>query len=130
MPKLNEVLAKFRAEVPHFVSTDIVHIESGLSLGGESIDPNFNSSLASACYAVVVKSNAQALDLLGLGAQSSEDILISSRDSYLLIRMLGEEHFHGLAITKQSAFGYARSVMKKYEPLLLEAIRELNITGQ
>jgi predicted regulator of Ras-like GTPase activity (Roadblock/LC7/MglB family) len=125
MSRLDDLVAKFRADIPHFVSTDIVQIESGLSVAGGSIDPNFDSSLASACYSEVVKSNAQALDLLGLGANSSEDILVSTRDAYLLLRMVGREHYHGLAITKHGALGYARSVMKKYEPQFLDAIREL-----
>jgi predicted regulator of Ras-like GTPase activity (Roadblock/LC7/MglB family) len=110
MSRLDDLVAKF---------------ESGLSVAGGSIDPNFDSSLASACYSEVVKSNAQALDLLGLGANSSEDILVSTRDAYLLLRMVGREHYHGLAITKHGALGYARSVMKKYEPQFLDAIREL-----
>ncbi len=129
MSRLDELIAKFRTEVPHFVSTDIVQIESGLSVAGGSIDPNFDSSVASACYAEVVKSNAQALDLLGLGAHTSEDILISTKDAYVLLRMLGTSHFHGLAITKHGALGYARSVMKKYEPELLKAINNINIEG-
>lgn len=122
---LDDLIAKFRSDVPHFISTDVVNIESGMSIGGGSIDPNFDASLAAACYAEVVKANAQALDLLGLGAHTSEDILISTRDAYLLMRFLGKEHYHGLAITKHGALGYARSVMKKYEGPFLEAIKSI-----
>jgi predicted regulator of Ras-like GTPase activity (Roadblock/LC7/MglB family) len=124
MSKLDDLVKKFQTEVPHFVSTDIVDIDSGLSVAGGSIDPNFDSSVACACYCEVVKSNAQALDLLGLGANTSEDICVSTRDAYLLIRMLGGNHYHGLAITKMGALGYARSVMRKFEPLLLGALKE------
>jgi predicted regulator of Ras-like GTPase activity (Roadblock/LC7/MglB family) len=110
--------------VPHFVSTDIVNIDSGLSVAGGSVDPNFDASVASACYAEVVKSNAQALELIGLGANTSEDICISTRDAYILLRMLGREHYHGLAITKMGALGYARSIMRKYEPSFLQALKD------
>jgi predicted regulator of Ras-like GTPase activity (Roadblock/LC7/MglB family) len=123
MSKLDELITKFRADVPHFMATDIVQIDSGLSVAGGSVEPSFDSSLASACYADVVKSNTQALDLLGLGANTSEDILISTRDAFILLRLLGREHYHCLAITKHGALGYARSVMKKYEPHFLEALR-------
>ena len=126
MSKLQDLINKFRSEVPHFVSTDIVHIDTGMSIGGGSIDPNFDSSVASASYAEVVKANAQALDLLGLGATSTEDILITTQNAYILIRFLGREHYHGLAITKQGTLGFARALLKKYEPLLLAAIRELS----
>jgi predicted regulator of Ras-like GTPase activity (Roadblock/LC7/MglB family) len=129
MPKLEELIKKFQSEVPHFVSTDIVNLESGLSEAGGSIDPNFDASVACACYCEVVKSNAQALDLLGLGATTSEDICVSTRDVYLLIRTLGNNHWHGLAITKMGALGYARSIMRKYEPMLLDALREIHGGG-
>ncbi len=125
MSKLQDLITKFRADIPQFVSTDVVDIDAGMSIGGGSIDPNFDASVASASYAEVVKANAQALDLLGLGASSTEDILITTRDVYLLIRMLGKKHYHGLAITKQGTLGYARAIMKKYEPLLLAAVRDL-----
>jgi predicted regulator of Ras-like GTPase activity (Roadblock/LC7/MglB family) len=125
MSRLEELVERFRKEIPHFVSTDIVQIESGLSVAGGSVDPNFDSSLASACYADVVKSNSQALDLLGLHAQSSEDILISTREVYVLLRNIGRDHFLCLAVTKHGALGYARSIMKKYEPLFLAAMQEM-----
>jgi predicted regulator of Ras-like GTPase activity (Roadblock/LC7/MglB family) len=124
MSNLDDLMKKFRSEVPHFVSTDIVNIDSGLSVAGGSVDPNFDASVASACYAEVVKSNAQALELIGLGANTSEDICISTRDAYILLRMLGREHYHGLAITKMGALGYARSIMRKYEPSFLQALKD------
>jgi predicted regulator of Ras-like GTPase activity (Roadblock/LC7/MglB family) len=124
MSRLEDLIAQFRSEIPHFVSTDIVQIESGLSVVGGSIDPNFDSSLASACYAEVVKSNSQALDLLGLSSRFYEDILITARDVYILLRNIGQEHYLCLAVTKQGALAYARSIMKKYEPLFLAAMKE------
>jgi hypothetical protein len=39
--------------------------------------------------------------------------------------MLGSEHYHGLAISRQGTPGFARVVMKKYEPLLQNALRAL-----
>lgn len=124
--KLMDIVNQFRNDVPQFVSTDLVHIESGLSLGGGSIDPNFDASVASASYSELVKSNARALDLLGAGAASTEDILITTKDLYILIRMVGRDHYHGLAITRQGTLGYARAIMKKYEAQFLDALKELS----
>lgn len=124
MSKLLDLINKFKGEVPHFVATDIVQIETGLSVAGGSIDPNFDASVAAACYSEFCKSNYQALELLGLGGKTMEDVLVSTREVYLLLRIIGSEHYHGLCITKQGALGYARSIMKKYEPLLVEALRE------
>jgi len=123
MSNLREIVAKFQSEVPHFISTDIVSLETGLSLAGGSIDPNFDSSIASACYVEVFQSNSQALELLGIGGETCEDILFSMRDAYLLQRGIGTEHYHGLAITRSGSLGYARTLMRKYEHLILDAIK-------
>ena len=122
MHTLQQELERFRDEVPDFVSTDMVNIESGLSIGGATIDPEFDPSVASACYAEVVKLNRQALDLLGLGANSTEDILITTAKVNILVRMLGSEYCHVLAISRKGNLGLARAIMKKYEPLFVEAL--------
>jgi predicted regulator of Ras-like GTPase activity (Roadblock/LC7/MglB family) len=119
---LPEILDAFRADVPGFVSTDIVEVESGLSISGGSIDPNFDASVASASYAEVVKSNSRALQLLGMDNASTEDILITTKGTYFLIRMLGSHHYHLLAISRQGNLGLARVIMKRYEPQFLQAI--------
>jgi predicted regulator of Ras-like GTPase activity (Roadblock/LC7/MglB family) len=122
MNKLPELLDQFQNEVPGFVSTDVVEIDSGMSIGGESIDPEFDSDMASASYAEVVKSNRRALDLLGMDDSATEDILITTEQVYLLLRELGDEYYHGLAISREGNLGMARMLMKKYAPKFLEAI--------
>jgi predicted regulator of Ras-like GTPase activity (Roadblock/LC7/MglB family) len=119
---LPEILDAFRADVPGFVSTDIVEVESGLSISGGSVDPNFDASVASASYAEVVKSNARALQLLGMESSTTEDVLITTKSTYFLIRMLGATHYHLLAISRQGNLGLARVIMKRYEPQFLQAI--------
>ncbi|MEM7049790.1 MAG: DUF4388 domain-containing protein [Acidobacteriota bacterium] len=122
---LQSVLDRFRDEVPEFVATDLVNIDSGLSIGGATLDADFDSSVASACYAEVVKSNRRALDLLGLGSDSTEDILISTEKVFLLLRLLGSEYYHVVAITRKGNLGFARAIMKKFEPALLQAVNQL-----
>jgi predicted regulator of Ras-like GTPase activity (Roadblock/LC7/MglB family) len=119
---LFDILNRFKAEVPHFISTDIVEIESGMSIAGGSVDPTFDASVASACYAEVVKSNARALDLIGIGANSTEDILITTTNAYLLLRMIGNRHYLGLALSRQGTLGFARALMVKYAPMVLKAL--------
>lgn len=126
MNRLYQILDKFKTDIPEFVSTDIVNIESGLSIGGGSIDPDFDASVASASFAEVVKSNTRALELLGLGDDTTEDILITTGRIYMLIRLLGQEYYQGLAITRRGNLGLARAIMKKHEPGLLQSLRELS----
>ncbi len=123
---LHDAIERFKAEIPSFVSTDIVSIASGMSIGGGSVDPKFDATVASASYAEVVKANARALRLLGLDPDSTEDILITTNVSYLLIRLLGREYYHGLAIGKDGNLGLARVIMKKYEPVFLDGITALS----
>lgn len=124
MSVLQQELDKFRDEVPEFVSTDMVNIESGLSIGGATIDPDFDASVASACYAEVIKLNRRALELLGLGANSTEDLLVTTKKINILVRMLGVEYCHVLAISRKANLGLARAIMKKYEQVLLEAVKD------
>lgn len=126
MNTLPELLESFKEEVPEFVSTDVVNVDSGLSISGSSADPDFDASVASACSAEVVKANRRTLELLGLGAHSTEDILISSAKVYLLIRMLGPEYYHVLAVNRRGNLGLARAIMKKHQPRLLRAISDLS----
>ncbi len=35
MSKLDDLIKKFREEIPHFIATDVVNIETGLSVAGE-----------------------------------------------------------------------------------------------
>ncbi|MGF1465998.1 MAG: hypothetical protein ACFCGT_07675 [Sandaracinaceae bacterium] len=122
---IDAAIERFRAEVPSFVSTDVVNVGSGMSIGGGSIDPAFDATVASASYAEVVKSNRRALELLGLGADTTEDILITTERVYILIRMLGTQYYHGLAIGRDGNLGLSRVIMKKYEAIFLRELQAL-----
>ena len=123
---LHDAIELFKSEVPAFVSTDIVSIASGMSIGGGSVDPKFDATVASASYAEVVKSNARALKLLGLDPDSTEDILITTANTFILLRLLGRDYYHGLAIAKDGNLGLARVIMKKYESVFLDGIKALS----
>lgn len=125
MSKLQDILEHFRNEIDHFIATDIVNITTGMTVAGTTSDPNFDASMASAVYAEVAKANRRALDLLGVGADSCEDILITTDNVLLLMRMLGPDHYHGLAISRNATLGMARAMMRKYESQLLAQVGEL-----
>lgn len=122
---IEQLIEKFRGEVTNFMATAIVDIKSGFAVVGGSSDPSFDATVASPTYAEVVKSNARALKLLGIDPRSTEDILITTTSAYLMIRLLGTNYYHGLAITREGNLGLARVIMKKYEPAFLNALRAL-----
>ncbi len=122
MSRLHEVLRQFRDEVPDFVATDIVHLESGLSIGGLSAAPDFDAAAAAAAYGEVIKTNGRALELLGSSAEATEDILVTTDRWYVLLRMLGGSYYQCLAITREGSLGLPRLLMRKYATAFLEAI--------
>jgi predicted regulator of Ras-like GTPase activity (Roadblock/LC7/MglB family)/DNA-binding response OmpR family regulator len=126
MNRLETVLSELRDQVPEFVATDLVNLESGLSIGGSSADPSFDASAASASYGEVVRANLRALELLGMDATFTEDILITTTRVNILLRMLGRNYYHCLAIGKKGSLGFARAVMKKFEPPLLAALGDVD----
>lgn len=123
MNQLQELLDQFQEEVPGFIATDIVDINAGMSIGGDSIDPDFDGEMASASYSEVVKSNRRALELLGMDRYSTEDILITTEQVYILMRELNPDYFQGMAISTDSNLGMARMIMKKYSSKFLDVLQ-------
>lgn len=119
---LQSVLEELRREVDHLVATHVVDVESGMALGGLTTDPSFDSGAAAASYANVVKANSAALYFLGLDAYATEDIVVTTRTLYILIRMLGPRHYHSVAMSRQGSLGLARSIMSSYAARLMYAI--------
>lgn len=119
---LQAVLQELKRELDHLAATHVVDIESGMPLCGISNDPTFDSGAAAASYANVVKANAAALYFLGFDPNSTEDIVVTTRTLYILIRMLGPRHYHSIAMGKQGSLGLARNIMNSYAPRLLYAI--------
>ena len=122
MSEVDDTLARFRDEVDGFVSTDIVGVGDGISIGGGSIIPDFNSTAASAEFASVTQSILRALKTLGNDAL--EDVLVTTSNANILVRLLGDGKFyHGLAISKAKGnLGRARLIMRNYEPTIVAAI--------
>jgi predicted regulator of Ras-like GTPase activity (Roadblock/LC7/MglB family) len=125
---LNSLIDQFKQEITGFISTDIVEIESGLSIGGGSISKDFDAEVASASYADVVKANSKALEALGgeINVGETEDILITTTKAYILLVVFpNKKYYHGLAITRNGNLAYARIVMKKYQSIFMEALPEI-----
>lgn len=122
MANLKDLLIELKQDIDHLVATHVVDVDSGMALCGISNDPMFDSGAAAASYANVVKANASALYFLGLEASATEDIVVTTRTMYILIRMLGTRHYHSIAMGKQGSLGLARSIMSQYAPRLVYAI--------
>ena len=120
--KLNELIEEFKKQVPGFISTDIVSLEDGLSVAGGSIDPNFDSSIASAYYATVASAFEKTCNAIDKTLEP-DDILISTDKFYILIRLLSDTgYYHGLAAKLDTNVGMCRLLMKKYGDAFIKAL--------
>ena len=120
------LLERFKAEVPEFVSTEVVEIATGLAVGRESIASQDDVS-ASSAYAEVVKANERGLEALG-GIEvvgKGEEIVITTEKVYIVLRVLDDTgFFHSVVINRRGNLGFTRMTMRKFAPLLTEAIKE------
>lgn len=121
MTKLEQLLQSVRTEMGmDFVSTDVVGMD-GLSVGGGSADPNFDSSAASARFAMVIKLGSKVADKIGLGAV--DDILVATDHAYILARFIGDgSYYWGMAVTRDATLGMVRMVMNEYADQIWAAI--------
>lgn len=121
MAKLEQLIQQFRNELgSDFVSTDVVGMD-GLSIAGGSIDPNFNSTDASARFAMVMKLAVKATAKVGMGRV--EDNLVTTEKVYLLSRFLGNGTYYWVVTVPHSAtLGSVRILMNEYADQIWDAI--------
>ena len=83
MAKLEQLLQEVRAQLGgDFVSTDIVGMD-GISIAGGSVSPEFDSTEASARFAMVMKLAAQVSNKIGMGGV--DDLLVTTDKVFILI---------------------------------------------
>jgi predicted regulator of Ras-like GTPase activity (Roadblock/LC7/MglB family) len=123
MSQVDDILEEFSNDVSEFIATDVVDIESGMSMGGYSVDPDFDGSAASAAFSEVVQSYKRAFDMLDMNPESLQDILGTADDVLVVTRLIGDRTFyHGLAIGKEGNLALARKTMEKYEDRIVDAV--------
>lgn len=121
MNKLEQLLQQVRTELgADFVSTDVVGLD-GLSIAGGSVVADFDSTAASARFAMVMKLASNVANKIGMGAV--EDSLVTTDQAYIITRFLGDgSYFWELAVTKNATLGMVRMLMNEYADQLWKAI--------
>ncbi len=121
MSTLNELLQEVRSEVgADFVSTDVAGMD-GMSIAGGSINPDFDSELASARFAMVMKLASKVSDKIDTGGVN--DNLVTTDRAFILSRFLGDgSYYWGMAVTKDATLGMVRMLMEEYADRLWDAI--------
>lgn len=121
MEKINDILKEIKRDVADvFISTDIVG-EDGLSIGGGSNDPNFDSTAAAARFLVMMKLASKVAGKIKMG--DVDDTLTTTNEVYVLTRYLGDESYYwSLVVTREATLGMVRMIMNEYVDKLWDAI--------
>jgi CheY-like chemotaxis protein len=121
------LIGRFCSEVFGFIATTVVRRKDGSSVGSRSAETGLDAAAAARCYAPVVDSHFAAIETLGSGAiwGPTEDLLITTANAYLLIRLLGDGHYHWLAVSSEANLALCRLLMRGYESLLLQELADL-----
>lgn len=122
--KLQNILEQLAHELPGYQTAAVVTIDDGLSVAEFSHTKDMETEAAAAYLASIVKSNAKAIKLL-TGKQQTEDILVTTDQSYYLIRNLqGYPLFIFLMTQRGEWMGKARMLMQEYEPQMATILTE------
>lgn len=122
MSDLPSILGEVRADLgDYFLSSDIVGLD-GISIAGEAAaEPGFNTDLAAAHIAMIMKLAERVSGKLKLGKVTENQL--TTDDLIALSRPLGDGSFYWSVVAKgEATYGLMRAVMDQYDLRLWGAI--------
>ena len=121
MAKLDDLLKEMASDIPGFVAATVSGMD-GLGIASHSVVPEFDIEGGSAQFTLVMKLVQKATSQLG--NDKVEDNLVTTNNSYLLTRFLGDgSYWLGLAVGKEAAsLGNVRLMARDYADDLWKAI--------
>jgi predicted regulator of Ras-like GTPase activity (Roadblock/LC7/MglB family) len=119
--KLEDVLQRLHLELgADFLASDVVG-KDGISIAGGSMDPAFNSTMASARFAGVMELATRASGKIKLG--KVEENLVTTDKVYIIARLVGDGSYYWyLAVRREATLGSILLTMNEYAPKLWNAI--------
>lgn len=121
---LNVFLNEMKTNVNGFIAVAVTEIETGLSYGSLSIDPNLDPELASAYNLEVVKAKLAAVKALKLN-QEIKDILITLTSQIHIIDISPNKKFmiYLAADATKANLGMTRAILGRYKLELEEKLK-------
>jgi len=119
---IDDLLREFADEAPGYLSGAVVDMENGMAMASYDKQPEFESSIAAAAYTEFIKSNREALDLLGADPLDTTDILVTTNGMYMLFRELGVDYYFGVAMSQEGNLALVRRLVETYEEKLVAEI--------
>jgi predicted regulator of Ras-like GTPase activity (Roadblock/LC7/MglB family) len=128
---LETLIDRFCEEVEGVIATSVVRRHDSAPVAIRSTVSHLDAAAAARLYARLVDSHLAAVEVLGAGDAwgETEDILITTAKVYLLIRRLGDEHYHWLAVSSQANLAFCRLLMRSHAAFLLSGLAELGELG-
>ncbi len=122
--KLRTILENIAADLPGYQAAAVVAIDDGLAVAEFSKSTSIETEAAAAYLASIVKSNSKAIKLL-TGNQKTDDILVTTDQSYYLIRDLQDQPvFMFLMTSREEWLGKARLLLQESEPQIIRILTE------
>ncbi len=113
---IDDFLNEMKNNVSGFVAVSVTEIETGLTYGSLSVDPNFDVEIASAYNLEVVKAKLKAIKALNVD-QKIEDILITLTSHIHIIDVSPNYKImiYLAADSTKANLGMTRAVLRKYK---------------
>jgi predicted regulator of Ras-like GTPase activity (Roadblock/LC7/MglB family) len=119
---LDDLLHEFADQAPAYLSSAVVDMENGMAMASHDKERDFDSAMAAAAYTSFIKSNREALELLGADPLDTTDILVTTNGMYMLFRELGVDYYFGVAMSQEGNLALVRRLMETYEQKLVAEI--------
>jgi predicted regulator of Ras-like GTPase activity (Roadblock/LC7/MglB family) len=125
MADLKELLREMAGEIPGFQAAAVSGID-GLSIAEYSASPDFKMEMATAQFALVMKLVQKTGDRLEAG--EFEDNLVTTDDTYILSRALGDSSYYLIVSVERemASLGNVRLMTRNFAPDLWDAIPRRN----
>ncbi len=124
---LARLLDEFSTGVDGFVATSVVRRKDRSVVAGKASAPSFDHTSAATSYTRFLECHLAAVELLG-GASTwgeTEDLLVVTSKAFVLIRLLGEGHFHWLAVSSEANLAMCRHLMRSFSVFLISGLADL-----
>jgi len=121
------LIDRFCADIPGFLGTGVVRRQDRFPVGSRADAPHLASNQVAAAFSRVVDRHLAAVEILG-GTEvwgDTEDILITTANAYLLLRMLGDGHYQWLAVSREANLGMCRLMLRSFETFFLSELASL-----
>ena len=125
--KLKAVLEKFSSEVEEtLIATGIVSIDGKLEAyyAHSSRGGAYNVERSASIFAMVVNLLDKTLVEVYEGKENVAEVLVTTGKSFYIFRAIGQgDYFQGATFTNDADVNRIRELLKKFEPVFLEALK-------